>query len=176
MSDNLVLKDVWKKNDVIAEGDAISAWKAAAALSPETDLQARAQLLCVVGYYSGRLAALSTCQIEYVPNIREMMAVFSVFVVPEHRQKGFVIPLTYAVHETMSRYALANPKLKIGGTMGIVLVRGTMDKPVTNAGLVLIGYSLQNHPIVLRWFDHFKLDEDAARARDPNKSALSIPR
>jgi hypothetical protein len=170
MSDQLIFRDVWQKNDAKAERDAIAAWHAADDRLGNLTTDARAKALCVVGYDNGRICAISTCQILYMPIVRENMAFIQVFVPPEDRQKGLVVPLTLASHVAMSRFALEHPALEIGGTAGRVAVRGTMDKPVTNALMVLIGYSIKNEPLVVRWFDHFKLDEEAARARDPRQS------
>jgi hypothetical protein len=173
MSDKLIFKDVWKKDNAAAESDALAVWTAEGALPKSADPQRRVKELCVLGYEDGKVVAISTCQISYFEYVRETMAIFRVFIPREFRQRGLVISLTYALHDAMERYALAKPGLRIGGTAAIVVVRGTMDKPVASAGMVLVGYTIDNHPVLVKWFEHFKLDEDAARARDPKKIGLT---
>ncbi|MBI3675092.1 MAG: hypothetical protein HY243_00550 [Proteobacteria bacterium] len=170
MAHKAVFKNVWMQNDLKVQQDAIAAWSAAGAVSGAFDPQKRVKELCVVGYEGDELVAISTAHLRYLPAVRETMALFRVFVAAGHRQKGLVIPLTYATHDAMSAYAVAHPKLRIGGTAGIVSVHGTMDKPVTNADMVLVGYTPNNDPLLVRWFDHFKLDEEAARARSPKRT------
>lgn len=165
-TDKAVFRNVWKLVDAQVERDAVAAWEAAGVVTtnPE-DVAVRLKQLCVAGYEDSTLVTLSTIIVRYSPVVRENMAFLRVFVAKEHRQKGLVIPLTYATHEAMSAYALANPQLRIGGTMAVVVARGTMDRPVLGAQMMLAGYTKDSDPLVLRWFDHTKLDEDAARAR-----------
>ena len=41
--------------------------------------------------------------------------------------------------------------------MAVVTVKGVLDEPVTKAFMVLIGYTPQDEPLIVRWFDHYKL-------------------
>jgi hypothetical protein len=173
LSDQFIFTDVWEKNNLAVQRDAIAAWQAAGDRLGNLTSEARAHTLCVVGYDGSTLCATSTCQIRYMPQVRENMAFIQVFIVPDFRQKGLVIPLAQAFHATMSCYALEHPELKIGGTAARIVVKGTSDKPAGNTGMVLMGYSLRNEPLRVRWFDHYQLDEEAARARDPRKSKQS---
>jgi hypothetical protein len=166
----MIFRDVWLKNDAKARRDAIAAWQAAGDMLGDLSHEARAQMLCIVGYDGARLCATLTCEVRYMPHVRENMAFIQIFVVPDYRQRGVVIPLTVASHAAMNRYALEHPQLRIGGTAGRVVVRGTLDKPVGGAMMILVGYNLRNEPLMIRWFDHFKIDEDAARARDPRSA------
>jgi hypothetical protein len=167
-----IFKNVWQQNNADAERDAVAVWKAAG-LQIGRNAEERLKQLCIVGYEGDELVAISTAYVGYMGAVRENMAFFRVFVARGHRQKGLVIPLTYATHDAMSAHALAHPEMRIGGTAGIVEVHGTMDKPVTNAEMVLIGYNANDDPLVVRWFSHFKLDEEAARARRSGR--LQIP-
>lgn len=167
MSEKPIFKNVWRQKDALVERDAIAAWTAAGVATSAEDLSERAKQLCIAGYQGSELVAISTAFLRYSTVVRENMAFVRVFVAKDHRQKGLVVPLTYASHAALEAFALANPTLKIGGTMGIAAARGTMDKPVTNAEMVLIGYTKDNDPLLARWFDHTRLDEEAARARVP---------
>jgi hypothetical protein len=165
--DRLVFKDVWKRGDARVEADAIAEWDAAGDRLGQLSSQERSKLLGVVAYDGTRLCATATGQVRYMPLVRENMAFMQIFVPPDYRTKGIVIPLTVAFFAAMNRYALANPHLRIGGTAGRVTTHGTLDKPVGGAGWILFAYTEKNDPIMVRWFDHFKIDEEAARARDP---------
>ncbi len=167
MLDRLVFKDVWLKRDAGAEADAIAAWDAAGDRLGHLTSAQRAELLCIAGYDGAKLCATATTQVRYMPLVRENMAFLQIFVTPEYRTKGVVIPLTVAFHAAMTRYALENPRLRIGGAAARVTTHGTLDKPVGGAGMILFAYSERNEPIMVRWFDHYKIDENAARARDP---------
>lgn len=164
-TDKAVFRNVWKLADPQVERDAVAAWEAAGVVTKPEDVAVRLKQLCIAGYEESELVTLSTIIVRYSHVVRENMAFLRVFVAKGHREKGLVIPLTYATHEAMSAYALANPQMKIGGTMGVVAAHGTMDRPVLGAQMMLAGYSKDNDPLVLRWFDHYKLDEEAARAR-----------
>lgn len=169
MTGKTIFKSVWQQKDALVERDAVAAWTAAGVAGSAEDTAERLQQLCIVGYEGNELVAISTAFIRYSLVVRENMAFVRVFVAKGHRQKGLVVPLTYASHATLEKYALANLAMKIGGTMGVAAARGTMDKPVTNAEMVLIGYTRDNDPLLARWFDHYKLDEEAARARVPGR-------
>jgi hypothetical protein len=172
--DRIVFKDVWLKNDAEAETDSIVAWQSAGdRLGRLTDME-RAKLLSIVAYDGAPICATVTTQVRYMAMVRENMAFMQIFVAPAYRTKGIVIPLTVAFHAAMTRYALENPQLRIGGTAGRVTVHGTLDKPVGGAGMILFGYSVDNDPMMVRWFDHYRIDEEAARARDPRRANIPV--
>ena len=158
-------KDVWFKNDAKVEQDAIAAWTAAKVLPPNQDPMQRAKEICVAAYEGKNLVGVSTATIEPMPLVRRKMVYFRLFVVPEHRHREIVIPLGLAVHEAAEKYALAHPELGLGGTAAIVVVNGIMNKPITRAHLILAGYTQKNEPIILRWFDHYKLPKPQQAAQ-----------
>jgi hypothetical protein len=162
---NVIFNKVWQKDDLKAMRDAVSVWSAAGVLGAGIDVNERMRELCVVGYDGDDLVAISTAYVAYLPMVREVMALFRVFVVDEKRKRGLAVPLTFETHEVLRDYARSRPDLRIGGSAGIVIVRGKMHKPVTPARMVLIGYTKNDEPILVRWFDHFQIDEEAARAR-----------
>jgi hypothetical protein len=163
----LIFKDVWQRNDAKVQRDAIAAWEAAGDRFGNLTSEDRAQALCVVGYDGGTLCATATCKINYMQLVRENMAFIQAFIVPGFRERGLILPLAQAFYVTMSRYALEHPRLRIGGTAARIVVRGTTDKANGNTGMILSGYTVKNDPLRIRWFDHYRIDEEAARARDP---------
>ncbi|HEY8947656.1 MAG TPA: hypothetical protein VIM56_02105 [Rhizomicrobium sp.] len=167
MQDQIVFRDVWQKNDARAEADAIAAWDAAGdKLGRITSLE-RAKALCIVAYEDDRIVGTVTGEVLYMPMVRENMAFLQAFVVPQHRSQSLIIDLALAFHTAMTRYALEQPQLRIGGSAAQIPATGAIDKPVGRGGLVLVGYNQLNWPVKVRWFDHFRIDEEAARARDP---------
>lgn len=167
VQDQIVFKDVWLKNDARAEADAIAAWDAAGdRLGRKTSLE-RAKMLCIVAYEGGRVVGTVTGEIAYMRMVREKMAFLQAFVVPQYRSQSLIIDLALAFHTAMTRFALEQPELRIGGSAAQIPTLGAIDKPVGRGGLVLIGYNELNWPVKVRWFDHFRIDEEAARARDP---------
>jgi hypothetical protein len=171
MSGPYTYKDVWRKNDTKAKADAIAAWKAESVLPPGVDPETRAKELAVLAYEGDRLVAIATATIRYLENVRQNMAMFRIFIVADKRREGIAVPLTAELFNAMESYSRQNPELRIGGIGAFIVTRGFLDNPVTNNKLLLIGYSEQNHPIIVKWFDHFDIDEDAAIARVPGKSS-----
>jgi hypothetical protein len=170
MSGPYTYKDVWRKDDAKAKADAIAAWTAEGALPPGIDPEKRVKELAVLAYESDRLVAISTATIRYLEHVRQNMAIFRIFIVPEKRREGIAVPLTAELFNAMENYSRQNPALRIGGIGAFIVTRGFLDNPVTNNKLVLVGYSEQNYPIIVKWFDHFEIDEDAAIARVPGKA------
>jgi hypothetical protein len=161
---DFVFKDVWKKNDADAERDVIAAWTAASALPGKVDPAARAKELLIAAYDGDELAAVTTCTIKYQQMLRANMALFRLFIVPGYRRNGLASPMAYHSFEAMRAYSLANPQERIGGLIAYVTTREHLRKPYTpSERLMLIGYSEKGTPIIAKWFDHFELDDGAAR-------------
>jgi len=149
-------RDVWRKNDAQAEADAVAMWQHMGILPQGVDPHARAKELAVVAYENGRMIAITTVTIEILQVVRTKMAFFRALVDDQHRSQKVLVPLTYALHQAMERYALAHPELKIGGTAAVVAAPNTIYKPIGSAEMILIGYTQRNEPVLLRWFDGFR--------------------
>jgi hypothetical protein len=158
MERSYLFKDVWLKNDAEVERDAIAAWTAADALLTNVDPRHRAKELCVVCYDGQEVIGISTCTISYLNPVRQKMVLFRIFIAPNRRQERIAVPLTRHTFEVAERYALANPQLRLGGLGAVVVVEGYLHGPVTAEKLILIGYTQEGHPIIVKWFDHFVLD------------------
>jgi hypothetical protein len=176
MSDRIVFKDVWLKNDSKVETDAIAAWDAAGDRLGKLTSAERAKILSVVAYDGDRLCGTATGQVRYLGLVRENMAFLQAFVVPEYRSHSVVIGLASAFHAVMQRFAASNPQFHIGGIAARIVVDGVSEKPVGRSGMVLIGYTEDNVPVKIRWFDHYRVNETAARTRDPKVPTTSWQR
>ena len=155
--EGILYRDVWLNDDAKVRNDALALGRRMPAPSAAVPADFWARGLCVAAYEGGELVSLSAAEIRFSQRLRTNMAFFRVFVAPEHRQRGIVTPLTLETHSVMSRYALAHPEQHIGGTMAIVTAKGIMDEPVTKGRHVLIGYTPRGEPLIVRWFDHYKL-------------------
>jgi hypothetical protein len=157
MSDEFEFRDVWRKNDGKAEADIVALWQRLNILPAGVNPLARAKELCVAAYDGDRLAAVTTATIDTLQVVRTRMVFLRALVAPEYRAKKVVVPLTLETHEVLSRYALAYPDQKHGGTVAIVTSNPGIYKPIGSAHMVLIGYTARNEPVTVRWFDHFRL-------------------
>ncbi len=150
-------RNVWQKSDAQAKRDA-------QALGARVNRPGRnlppgfwSKDLAVVAYDGDELIAIAPGEVRMSDRLRVNMAYLRVFVAPEHRDRGIVIPLTMKFHEVMRRHAQDNPRLRIGGTMAIITVRGMLDEPIGHSGMILVGYTPRNEPLIVRWFEGFKL-------------------
>jgi hypothetical protein len=157
MSDNFVFRDVWQQSDARAEADVIALWQRLDILPAGVNPQSRAKELCVAAYDGDRLAAVTTATVDTLQVVRTRMLFLRALVAPEYRSKKVVVPLTLETHEALSRYALAHPDQRLGGTVAVVTSRPGIYKPIGSAHMVLIGYTARNEPVTLRWFDHHRL-------------------
>lgn len=156
MSNKLVFKDVWRKNDAKAEQDAIAAWQAAGMVPAGQNPMARAKDLCAVAYDGDKLAAVSSIQVQPMQVVREKMAFMRAYVLPEYREQNPVPQLSATVFEAASKYAASHPNERVGGVVGLMPQGVYVEKPVTEAGFVFSGFTPKNDRIFLRWFDHFR--------------------
>lgn len=155
--DGIEYRNVWKRVDaaVIRDADALGARVTPPGKEVRTNFWSKD--LCVVAYDGEDAVALAPGEIRYADRLKANMAFLRVFVAPSHRQRGIVVPLCMKAHEVMRRYSLDTPHRRIGGTMGFVTVKGVMDEPVTKAFMHFIGYTPQDAPLLVRWFEHYTL-------------------
>lgn len=149
-------RDVWQKNDTRAEADVMALWARERVLPSNVDPAARVKEICVAAYEKDDLVGISTVTINTLQVVRQKMAFFRILIANAHRTRKLILPLGYAMHQAMERYALAHPKLQIAGTAAVVTAAQGIYKPVSSAEHTLIGYTSHNEPVLLRWFDHFR--------------------
>jgi hypothetical protein len=148
-------RNVWRKDDPVVRRDAEAL--GARVTPPGRKVAPWAQGLCVAAYDGDTLVALAPAEIRFAPRLKANMAMVRVYVERSHRERGIVIPLTIKAHEIIRKYAQENPDERIGGTMGIVTAKGVVDEPVTKAFMQLVGYTPRREPLLVRWFEGFKL-------------------
>lgn len=154
---DIEFRDVWQKNDPKVEIEVMAFWEKYKALPPNTDPKSRLKELCIIAYRGDEIVSVSTVKFDILQTVRQKMCFFRVFVSREHRSKKLVLPMTYAVHHAMERYALAHPELRLGGLAAVVTAEQGIYKPISSAETFLIGYTRDNQPVLIRWFDHFRL-------------------
>jgi hypothetical protein len=148
-------RNVWRKNDPDVARDANAL--GARVTPPGRKAVDWGKELAVAAYDGADLVALAPAEIRFSPRVRANVAMVRVFVERSHRERGIVIPLTIKTHEIMRKHAQDNPGARLGGTMGIVTAKGIVDEPVTKAFMQLIGYTPRGEPLMIRWFEGFKL-------------------
>jgi hypothetical protein len=154
---DLELRDVWRKNDAQTTADVTALWSRDAALAPETDPVARAKTLCVAAYAAGEVVGVSTVEVEWMAQVRAHMAFLRVYVARAHRARKLIHPISAATYDAVERFALARPELRIGGLAAQVRSKPGIYKPVSEIGMVLIGYDAEDTPLIVRWFEHYRL-------------------
>ena len=137
--------------------DVIALWRRDVALIPQIDPTARAKTLCIAAYAAGELVGLSTVEIELMPQVRAQMAFLRVYIAKAHRARKLIHPIAAATYDAMRRFAVANPELRLGGLAAQVLSKPGIYKPVSEIGMVLIGYDAEDAPLIVRWFEHYRL-------------------
>lgn len=150
-------RDVWQKNDIKSEMDVATFWEKHGALPANVHPKTRVKQVCVIAYKGSEVVAVSTIKIDMLQTVRQKMGFYRAFVAPELRSQKILLPLTYAVHHAMERYALAHPELRLGGLAALVTAEQGIYKPVGSSEMMLIGYTRDSIPIMIRWFDHFRL-------------------
>jgi hypothetical protein len=153
--DRVEYRNVWMKDDPEVLRDALA--KRMTPVSQSFQPGAWSRNLCVAGYRYGTLVALAVIEVRFSRRVRANMGYLSIFIAPETRERGIAIPLSMRTHEIMRQYSLANPEKRIGGVMAVVTVKGILGEPVTKAFQVLAGYTPKNEPVIVRWFEHYKL-------------------
>ena len=153
---NIEFRDVWRKDDKQAEADAVALWQRMGVLPKGVNADARAKEICVAAYEGNELIAITTATIDMLQVVRTKMAFCRALVSDNHRSQKVVVPLTYAMHQALERYAIASPDLRIGGTVAVVSAPNTIYKPVGSAEMILVGYTSRNEPVLLRWFNSYR--------------------
>jgi hypothetical protein len=164
-------KDVWLKNDAAAERDAMALWRASAdGMPPDATIEDHVKELAVAAYDGDTLVATTTCRVAYMPKVRQNLAMFRLFIAPSRRRERITIPIVNALADAMAGYSRDNLEKRIGGLGAIVVTRGFLRKGMTPIeGLGLVGYTDGNQPIIVKWFDHFRINEEATLKRIPQK-------
>jgi hypothetical protein len=152
--DAIEYRNVWLRNDPVAVRDAIAL---ETATRENISSGAWPKNLGVVAYHGAEIIGLALSDIRHSERVRANMAYLRVLVAPKHRARELETPLMLKLHEIMRLHSLAHPEAKIGGTMAIVETVGPLEEPVTKAFMLLAGYTPNDQPLVLRWFDHTKL-------------------
>ncbi|MBV9330815.1 MAG: hypothetical protein JOZ55_04610 [Alphaproteobacteria bacterium] len=112
--------------------------------------------LCVAAYKGWELIGIATGEIRFAQRVRANMAFLRLFVKPEHAKSVVGKELALKFHEIMRKFSRENPDRRLGGTMRIASAPGAVS-PMLPGFYALIGYTEDNRPMAIRWFEHFKL-------------------
>ena len=157
---------VWPDPGPSVRAEAQALWARLGVLPPGVDPEARAAQLCVVGHAKGRLIAVSSAEVAYLPILRQRFAMLRVFVDPEVRSGDVLRRLARSAHARLEDWSSANPGERVMG-MGAVFENPRLGKvlPVWRmrpgdspmSGLVLVGYTERGEQIRVSWFKHARL-------------------
>lgn len=152
----------WRRDDPEIEADAIAFWTRLGLLPAGVEPAERAKELVAAAYVEGKLAAVATATIEWIPELRARFAAVRGATDPEYRRHGAMWALTMPVCETLERWAIDHPEEKLAGRIGFAepdtwgdLARMPVE-PVSK--LMLIGYDEWGRQVRVAWFDHFRFD------------------
>jgi hypothetical protein len=151
--DGIEYRDAWLRQDRLVARDAIAF---GAAMPGERTSEFWASNLCAMAYAGPGVAGLSQCEFRFSERVRANMAYLQVFASPQYASHRIDRNLILKSHEIARRHALRHPEAKVGGTM-LVIEDASFVRPVTDSFMLLAGYTPGSKPVVLRWFDHYKL-------------------
>lgn len=156
------VRAAWRRDDPEIEADAIAFWTRLSLLPPGVEPAERAKDLIAAAYADGKLVAVATATIEWIPELRARFAVLRGATDPEHRRGQAQLALAVPSREALRDWAIANPREKLAG--GIAFIKpgewGDFTRlPVwPESELALVGYDDKGCQVRAAWFDHFRFD------------------
>ena len=151
--DGVEYRNVWRRDELTVQTDAIALGERLVERFPSTFWRRH---LCAVAYENGRLLAITHAEFNYAQRLKANMAYLRFFSLPEERARTEA-PLILKSHEIMRQHALDHPEEKVGGTVQVIMAKGTLQSPIAPGFMVLVGYTPRDQPVLLRWFEHFRL-------------------
>ena len=152
----------WRRDDPQIEADAIAFWNRVNVLPADVRPEDRVKELVAVAYRDGKIVAVSTAILEFIPKLRARFAVLRGATDPAHRRHGAMWALAVPVRETLERWSLDHPEEKVAGRIGFAEPNAwgdLMKMPVVPISeLMLFGYDDLGRQVRGAWFDHFRLD------------------
>ena len=159
---DIEVRPAWRRDDPEIEADAIDFWTRLKLLPAEVAPEQRAKELIAAAYRDGRLIAVSTAAIQWVPFLHARFAIIRGATDPEHRRSHAQLALAIPSRNLLERWALDHPEEKLAGGLAVIDSPDWGDFlklpvwPYSELGLV--GYTSEGHQIRAAWFDHFRLD------------------
>jgi GNAT superfamily N-acetyltransferase len=161
MSD-IVLKNVWRRNDPADEEAARGFWTQWNQIAPRLHHQ-RAAELGVMTYAGDRLIAVATAELAVLPGLRARFAVAQLGVDPAYRRQS-VSRRTFGYLLTiLEEWSVAHPEEKVVGMAAVIEAHEYAEKqrepvwPDWGLNLGLVGYTPRGQQIRVSWFRHARV-------------------
>ena len=156
------VRTAWRRDDSRIAADAIEFWTRLGLLPPGVRPEDRAKELIAAAYRDGRLVAVATATLDWIPKLRARFAIVRGATDPDYRRSHAQLALAVPSREALRLWSLAHPDEKLAG--GIAFVeRGEWGDftrlPVwPESELMLVGYDDLGRQVRASWFDHFRFD------------------
>lgn len=156
------VRAAWRRDDPEIEADAIAFWTRLGLLPPGVEPAERAKELIAVAYADGKLVAVATATIEWIPELRARFAILRGATDPDYRRSHAQLSLAVPSREALRDWAIAQPGEKLAGGLAFVEPAewGEFTRlPVwPESELALVGYDDNGRQVRAAWFDHFRFD------------------
>lgn len=156
------VRPAWRRDDAQIEADAVAFWNRLKALPEGVRPEDRAKELIAAAYREGRLVAVATATLEWIPELRARFAVLRGATDPDYRRSHAQLALAVPSREALRLWALEHPEEKLAGGLAFVERSEWGDftrLPVwPQSELMLFGYDDLGRQVRGAWFDHFRLD------------------
>lgn len=175
------MRDAWRRDDPRIEADAVEFWNRIGILPPGIAPEERAKELVAAVYAGGRIVAVATAALQYVPELRARFAIIRASTDPDYRRRGAMWALAIPVHEILERWSRDHPEEKLAGRLGANKAHwwGELARmPVPPApGVTLLWFNEEDEQIRGGWFDHFRFDSpsgDPPQHHEPPARPMSV--
>jgi hypothetical protein len=152
------LRRAWRSDDAAIATDVKAFWARWSLLPPDVDPDQRVKEVILAGYAGGRLVAVSTAVIEFVPFLRTRMAVYRCAMDPEFRRQMLSMLITAHSVKALERWSLETPGEAVMGVMAVLEAdtyrRKSHPHRAPETRLSLVGFTPAGEKIVVAWFDH----------------------
>ncbi len=166
----IVFRSLWGLDDPKARQDAKNFWLREGVTPEFIDL--RINELCAIAYDGDDPVAVATAQIAYAASLRNKFFRYRCMVASHFRQRDMAWRISSYAFKQLQDWSLQHPEEKI---LGLMLYIETdkfavpQREPVReHLGMTLnfVGYSPKGQQVRIVWFDHAKLEDDAAKQAD----------
>jgi len=153
----ITYRPAWRLKDPQIEIDALDFWAQLKVISPAA-AQQRVPELVAGAYQDGKMVAVATAVITYLPNLRAKFAMFRCAVSPDCRKAGLCANISCYSRDVIERWSLANPNEQVMGFGATVQAPELMMKQRqpywTENGLTLVGFTPNGQQLRVVWFRH----------------------
>lgn len=153
---------LWQTPDADIESRAMRIWRDYGVLPDDASAEARAGQLAVVALEDGEIAGMTTSWIVDYRPLRRKFAFFRIFVVPDFRASGVMVPLVVSTFDCLETWSRENPQEDVAGFGSVrenpVLNGPDYQTPFTpTIRAMLVGYDKLDRPVRIKWFSHTRV-------------------